>query len=156
MRARATSTGAARAAAPTARAYIERKRRRVSSTACGGSSSTLLCSMRPSGGRARSSPALAAKLREAEDELACLEAQASTPPAADIERLIPRLAEEIEKAVRELPKTLAAGNVDLAPRAEGPRGLDPSCRKAYGNAALQLDRLRRGGPEESRRGDGKY
>jgi hypothetical protein len=62
----------------------------------------------------RASPSIAAKLREAEEELERLEAQASTPPAADIERLIPRLAEEIERAVRELPKTLAAGNLDLA------------------------------------------
>ena len=35
-------------------------------------------------------------------------------PVADIERLIPRLVEEIERAVRELPKTVAAGNVNLA------------------------------------------
>jgi hypothetical protein len=62
----------------------------------------------------RASPSIAAKLREAEEELARLEAQTSTPPAADIERLIPRLAEEIERAVMELPKTLAAGNLDLA------------------------------------------
>ncbi len=65
-------------------------------------------------GALRASPALAAKLGSAEEELERLGSQPSTPPAADIERLIPRLAEEIEKAVRELPKTLAAGNVDLA------------------------------------------
>ena len=65
-------------------------------------------------GALRASPSVAAKLCETEEELARLEAQASTPPAADVERLIPRLAEEIEKAVRELPKTLAAGNVNLA------------------------------------------
>jgi hypothetical protein len=61
----------------------------------------------------RASPSIATRLREAEDELARLEAQASTP-IADIELLIPRLSEEIERAVRELPRTLAAGNVDLA------------------------------------------
>jgi site-specific DNA recombinase len=65
-------------------------------------------------GALRASPSIAAKLRETEDELARLAAQASTPPAADIERLIPRLGEEIERAVRQLPKTLAAGNLDLA------------------------------------------
>ena len=62
----------------------------------------------------RASPSIAAKLREAEDELGRLQAQSSAPPTADIERLVPRLAEEIERAVRELPKTLAAGNMDLA------------------------------------------
>jgi site-specific DNA recombinase len=62
----------------------------------------------------RSSPAIAAKLRAAEEELERLQSQASPAPAADIERLIPRLAEEIERAVLELPKTLAAGNLDLA------------------------------------------
>jgi hypothetical protein len=63
----------------------------------------------------RASPSIAAKLRETEEELARLQAQAeSAPPTADIERLIPRLGEEVERAVRELAKTLAAGNVDLA------------------------------------------
>jgi lauroyl/myristoyl acyltransferase len=62
----------------------------------------------------RASPSIAAKLRESEDELARLHAQANEPPTADIERLVPRLAEEIERAVRELPKTVAAGNVGLA------------------------------------------
>jgi hypothetical protein len=33
---------------------------------------------------------------------------------ADVERLIPRLVEEIESAVRALPKTLAAGDVNRA------------------------------------------
>ena len=61
----------------------------------------------------RASPSIAAKLRDAEDELARLEAQASAP-IADVEVLIPRLAEEIERAARELPKTLATGNVDRA------------------------------------------
>jgi hypothetical protein len=65
-------------------------------------------------GALRASPSIAARLREAEEELSRLETQSSTAPAADIERLIPRLAEEIERAVRELPKTLTAGNVDLA------------------------------------------
>lgn len=60
------------------------------------------------------SPSIAARLREAEEELSRLETQSSSAPAADIERLIPRLAEEIERAVRELPKTLTAENVDLA------------------------------------------
>jgi hypothetical protein len=64
-------------------------------------------------GALRASPAIAAKLREAEDELARVEAE-STAPAANVERLIPRLAEEIESAIRALPKTLAAGNVNLA------------------------------------------
>ncbi|HUN74387.1 MAG TPA: recombinase family protein [Steroidobacteraceae bacterium] len=65
-------------------------------------------------GALRASPSIAAKLREAEEELASLEAQASAQRHADIELLIPQLAEELERAVRELPKTLAAGNVDLA------------------------------------------
>ena len=33
---------------------------------------------------------------------------------ADIEQLIPRLTEELERAVEAPPKTLAAGNIDLA------------------------------------------
>lgn len=64
-------------------------------------------------GALRASPSIAAKLRGAEDDLARLAAQARAP-IADVELLIPRLAEEIERAVRELPKTLAAGNVNLA------------------------------------------
>lgn len=32
----------------------------------------------------------------------------------DVERLIPRLADEIRAGIEALPKTLAAGNVDLA------------------------------------------
>jgi hypothetical protein len=35
-------------------------------------------------------------------------------PIADIEQLIPMFTEEIERAVETLPKTLAAGNVELA------------------------------------------
>jgi hypothetical protein len=42
-----------------------------------------------------------------------LEAQVRRP-TADVEQLIPRLAEEIQLAMETLPKTLAAGNVDLA------------------------------------------
>lgn len=61
----------------------------------------------------RASPAIADKLRSAEEELARLAAQAKAP-VADIEQLIPRLAEEIKQAMEALPKTLAAGNVDLA------------------------------------------
>jgi site-specific DNA recombinase len=61
----------------------------------------------------RSSPAIAEKLRAAEEELARLEAQPARP-VADIERLIPRLAEEIRSGIEALPKTLADGNVDLA------------------------------------------
>lgn len=64
-------------------------------------------------GMLRSSPAIAAKLRAAEEELARLEAQPSRP-VAEVERLIPRLAEEIRSGIEALPKTLAAGNVDLA------------------------------------------
>jgi hypothetical protein len=60
-------------------------------------------------GSLRASPAL----RTVEEELAGLSAQAKQP-SADVERLIPQLVQEIERAVRELPKTLAAGNVDLA------------------------------------------
>jgi hypothetical protein len=66
-----------------------------------------------SAGRDGSAPAIAEKLRAAEEELARLEAQVRAP-VADVELLVPRLAEEIERSVRELPKTLAAGNVDLA------------------------------------------
>ena len=65
-------------------------------------------------GALRASPAIAAKLRETEEELARLGTQECSPQAADIERLFPRLTEEIEQAVMQLPKTLAAGNVDLA------------------------------------------
>jgi site-specific DNA recombinase len=61
----------------------------------------------------RASPAIAERLRSSEEELARLEAQASRP-TADIEQLIPRLTEELERAVEALPKTLAAGNIDLA------------------------------------------
>jgi hypothetical protein len=50
-------------------------------------------------GALRASPSIAAKLREAEEELAGLEAQ-GRQPTADVERLIPRLTEEIERAVR--------------------------------------------------------
>jgi hypothetical protein len=64
-------------------------------------------------GARRASPAIAEKLRSAEEELARLEAQANRP-TVDIERLIPRLTEEIGRAVEALPKTLAAGNVELA------------------------------------------
>jgi site-specific DNA recombinase len=64
-------------------------------------------------GALRSSPAIAEKLRASEEELARLEAQPARP-VADIERLIPRLAEEIRSSIEALPKTLAAGNVDLA------------------------------------------
>jgi hypothetical protein len=63
--------------------------------------------------RAQSFPINRGKLREAVEELARLVAQAKAP-IADVERLIPQLAEEIERAVRQLPITLAAGNVDLA------------------------------------------
>ncbi|HTC14284.1 MAG TPA: recombinase family protein, partial [Steroidobacteraceae bacterium] len=65
-------------------------------------------------GALRASPSIAAKLREAEEEFARLEAQERAPAADHIERLIPRLVGEIERAIMELPKTLAAGNVDLA------------------------------------------
>lgn len=64
-------------------------------------------------GALRASPSIAAKLRDAEEELARLAAQAKVP-AGDVERLIPRLVEEIVLAVQELPKALAAGNIDLA------------------------------------------
>jgi site-specific DNA recombinase len=64
-------------------------------------------------GALRSSPALAEKLRAAEEELAHLDSQA-VRPVADIERLIPKLAEEIVLAMEALPQTLAEGNVDLA------------------------------------------
>jgi site-specific DNA recombinase len=64
-------------------------------------------------GALRSSPAIAEKLRAAEEELAGLEAQPARP-IADVERLIPHLAEEIRSGVEALPATLAAGNVDLA------------------------------------------
>jgi|HubBroStandDraft_4_1064222.scaffolds.fasta_scaffold09481_6 site-specific DNA recombinase len=61
----------------------------------------------------RSSPAIAGKLRSAEEQLASLEVQAPRA-TADVEALIPELAEEIERAMDELPRTLAAGNVELA------------------------------------------
>jgi site-specific DNA recombinase len=64
-------------------------------------------------GALRASPAIAAKLRDAEDELARLRSEAKAP-IADVELLLPQLAGEIERAVRELPKALAEGNVDLA------------------------------------------
>lgn len=64
-------------------------------------------------GALRASPVIAERLRSAEEELARIDAQASRP-TADVERLIPRFAEEIQRAVEALPKTLAAGNVDLA------------------------------------------
>jgi hypothetical protein len=60
----------------------------------------------------RGSPAIAARLRASEEQLADLEAQPA--PLADVERLIPRLEEEIRAAFEELPRTLASGNVDLA------------------------------------------
>lgn len=61
----------------------------------------------------RSSPAIAGKLRAAEEELAVLEAQ-PTRTLADVEQLIPRLTDEIRADLEALPRTLAAGNVDLA------------------------------------------
>jgi hypothetical protein len=64
-------------------------------------------------GALRASPAIAEKLRSAEEELAGLQGEANRP-TADIEQLIPMFTEEIELAVETLPKTLAAGNVELA------------------------------------------
>jgi len=64
-------------------------------------------------GALRSSPAIAERLRAAEEELARLEAQ-PVRLVADVERLIPRMAEEIRTGIESLPATLAAGNVDLA------------------------------------------
>ena len=64
-------------------------------------------------GALRSSPAIAERLRAAEEGLAALEAQPTRPPA-DVELLIPRLLEEIRAGVEALPKRLAEGNVDLA------------------------------------------
>lgn len=64
-------------------------------------------------GALRASPSIAAKLREAEDELERLQSEARAP-TADVELLLPKLAQEIERAVRDLPKALAEGNVDLA------------------------------------------
>jgi hypothetical protein len=64
-------------------------------------------------GALRASPMIAEKLRLAEEDLARLAAQAKVP-IAHVEQLIPRLVEEIERAMVELPRTLAAGNIDLA------------------------------------------
>jgi site-specific DNA recombinase len=61
-------------------------------------------------GALRASPAIAARLTAAEEELERLQAERKTP-AANVELLIPQLAGEIERAVRELPATYYEGDV---------------------------------------------
>jgi hypothetical protein len=98
----------------------------------------------PPGARVHAVPAGAKDwIRAAEEELARLEG-APARPIADVERLIPRLAEEIRSGVEALPKTLAAGNVDLA-RQElkgylGSIRVGPSPRKCCSTASATWPR----------------
>ena len=64
-------------------------------------------------GALRSSPSIAAKLRGADEELEQLE-ESLVRPVGDVERLLPRLADEIERAMLELSETLWTGDVDRA------------------------------------------